>query len=338
MSDKAVVYLTRKVPEDGLAVLEEHCEVHVWPDPVEPSHERLVERVAELEADGLFCNVADIVDAAVMDASPNLRAIGTMSVGYDHIDLEAAAERGIAVGHTPGVLAETTADLGWALLMAGARRIVEAHQHVENDEWKTWGPTVLLGRDVHEATLGVVGLGRIGTEFARRAAGFDMEVLYSHTSPNEEAEADLAEYGIDAEYCELEELLDRSDFVSLHVPLLEDTYQLIGEAELERMNDDAILVNTARGEIVDTDALVNALETDEIRHAALDVSDPEPIGSDHPLMAHAPEKLTIAPHIGSASMETRSEMAVMTAENVLAGLRGETPPYSAFKDAGIEKN
>lgn len=336
MSETPVVYLTRKIPQDGLDVLEEHCAVHVWPDPVEPPHDRLVERLATLEADGLYCNVADTVDETVLDASPNLRAIGTISVGYDHIDLEAARERGIAVGHTPGVLAETTADLGWALLMAGGRRIVEAHDHVEDGEWKTWGPTVLLGRDVHEATLGVVGLGRIGTEFARRAAGFDMDVLYSHTSPNEEAEADLAEYGIDAEYCELEDLLERSDFVSLHVPLLEDTHHLIGEAELRRMNDEAVLVNTARGEIVETDALVRALEAGWIRHAALDVSDPEPLDPSHPLMAHAPEKLTIAPHIGSASTETRGEMAVMTAENILAGLRGETPPYCAFEDATLD--
>ena len=336
MSDQPVVYLTRTIPQDGLDVLEEHCEVYVWPDPVEPPHDTLVERLAELEADALFCNVADTVDEAVLDASPDLRAIGTISVGYDHIDLEAARERGIAVGHTPGVLAETTADLGWALLMAGARRIVEAHHHVRDDEWETWGPTVLLGRDVHEATLGIVGLGRIGTEFARRAAGFDMDVLYSHTSPNEEAEADLAEYGIDAEYCGLEGLLDRADFVSLHVPLLEDTHHLIGESELRRMDEKAVLVNTARGEVVDTDALVRALDSGWIRHAALDVTDPEPIGPEHPLMDHAPEKLTVTPHIGSASMETRSEMAVMTAENILAGLRGLTPPYSAFGDAGLE--
>ncbi len=335
MSEKPVVYLTREIPQDGLDLLERHCEVHVWPDPVEPSHERLIERLAELEADALYCNVADTVDEAVMDASPNLRAIGTISVGYDHIDLEAAEERGIAVGHTPGVLAETTADLGWALLMAGARRIVESHQRVEDGDWETWGPTVLLGRDVHEATLGVVGLGRIGTEFARRAAGFDMDVVYSHTSPNETAEADLADYGIDAEYCELDELLDRSDFVSLHVPLLEDTHRMIGEAELRRMDESAVLVNTARGEIVDTEALVAALEKGWIAHAALDVSDPEPLEPSHPLMDYAPEKLTITPHIGSASTETRSEMAVMTAENVLAGLRGETPPYDAFADAGL---
>ncbi len=333
MTDRPVVYVTRDIPQDGLDALEERCEVHVWPDPIEPSHEELVARLAETEADGLFCNVADIVDAEVMDASDSLRTIGTMSVGYDHVDLDAAIERDLTVGHTPGVLAETTADLGWALLMAAARRVVEAHQRVEADEWKTWGPTTLLGRDVHEATLGVIGLGRIGTEFARRAAGFDMDVCYVNRSPNEAAEADLADYGIDAEYCSLTEVLERSDFVSIHAPLTDETYQLIGEPELERMDDDAILVNTARGEIVDTDALVRALENDWIRHAALDVTDPEPIDSSHPLMEYAPEKLTIAPHIGSASVETRSEMAVMTAENILAGLDGERPPYSALVDA-----
>lgn len=334
MTDRPLVYVTREIPQDGLDALEERCAVQVWPEPVEPSHETLVERVAETDADALFCNVADTVDAEVMDAASDLRTIGTMSVGHDHIDLEAAVERDITVGHTPGVLAETTADLGWALLMAAARRVVEAHERVAAGEWETWGPTTLLGRDVHEATLGVIGLGRIGTEFARRAAGFDMDVRYVNRSPNEAAEADLADYGIDAEYSSLTEVLERSDFLSIHAPLTEETYQLIGEAELERMNNDAILINTARGEIVDTDALVDALENDWIRHAALDVTDPEPIDASHPLLEHAPEKVTVTPHIGSASIETRSEMAVMTAENILAGLDGSRPPYSALEDAG----
>lgn len=332
MGSDYVVYLTRDVPQTGLDILEDECEIHIWPEQVEPPYEHLVDTLADLQADALFCNVADTVDAAVMDASAKLKAIGTMSVGYDHIDLEAARNRGIAVGHTPGVLAETTADLAWALLMAGARRTVEAHQQVRDGEWETWGPMILLGRDVHDATLGVVGLGRIGTEFARRSAGFDMEVLYSHTNQHTAAEEDLAGYGIDATYVELDELLERADFVSLHVPLLEDTYQLIGEDELKRMDDDAILVNTARGEVIETDALITALENDWIRHVALDVSDPEPLKPDHPLMAYDPEKLTITPHIGSASTETRGKMAVMTAENIMAGLHGETPLHNVFDD------
>ncbi|QHS16692.1 D-glycerate dehydrogenase [haloarchaeon 3A1-DGR] len=336
MRDTPHVYVTREIPTAGLDRLEDECEVFIWDDPVAPPHDRLVERLADIEADGLFCNVADTVDAEVMDASPNLRAIATMSVGYDHIDLEAAAERDIAVGHTPGVLSETTADLAWTLLMAAARRVVEADRQVHDGEWNAWGPTVLLGRDVHDATLGVVGLGRIGTAFARRAAGFDMDVLYAHTSRNEVAESELAEYGIDAEYCPLEELLDRVDFLSLHVPLLDETEGLIGEDELRRLDDEAVLINTARGEVLDTDALDTALENGWIRHAALDVTDPEPLPPTHSLLRHAPEKLTVTPHIGSASIETRSEMAVMTANNLLAGLDGKTPPHSVRDDAGVK--
>lgn len=336
MHDGPRVYVTRRIPEAGMERLEAECAVSVWDGDTPPSKAHLVERLADLEAEGLFCNVADVVDADVIDASPNLRSIATMSVGYDHVDLAAAAERGVAVGHTPGVLSETTADLGWALLMAAARRVVEADRQVHDGEWDAWGPMILLGRDVHDATLGVVGLGGIGTAFARRAAGFDVDVCYAHTGRNETAEAELAEYGIDAEYCELPELLDRADFLSLHVPLREATEGMIGEAELRRLDDEAILVNTARGEVVDTSALDTALAEGWIRHAALDVTDPEPLPPDHPLLRHAPEKLTVTPHVGSASIETRNEMAVMTAGNLLAGLRGETPPHSALADAGDE--
>jgi len=335
MKEVPVVYLTREVPEEGINHLREQCKVVTWEESTPPPQDHLIDRLAELKVDGLFCNVSDEVDATVIDASPKLTAIGTMSVGYDHIDLKVAAERGIAVGHTPGVLSETTADLGWSLLMAGARRIVEANEQVHDGKWDTWGPKILLGRDVHDATLGVVGLGGIGTAFARRAAGFDMDVCYSHTSRSQESEAELAEYGIDARYCELPTLLEQSDFVSLHVPLLDDTYHLVAEEELQLMRDEAVLVNTARGEIVDTDALDTALEKGWIRHAALDVTDPEPIPSTHPLLRHAPEKLTITPHIGSASMQTRAKMAEMTSDNILAGLRGERPPNSALADAGL---
>jgi glyoxylate reductase len=336
MTGRESVYVTRDVPQEGIDRLEEAYEVVVWPEKTPPPRERLVERLAELEAVGLFCNVSDVVDAEVLEASPALRAIGTMSVGYDHVDLAAAADRGIPVGHTPGVLSETTADLAWALLMAAARRVVEADRYVHDGEWETWGPKILLGRDVHDATLGVVGLGGIGTALARRAAGFDMDVCYAHTGRNEEGEAELAEYGIDAEFSDLDDLLERADYVSLHVPLTEETTGMIGEPELRRMSENAVLVNTARGEVVDTDALDRALSEGWIRHAALDVTAPEPLPPDHPLLDHAPERLTVAPHIGSASVETRTEMSVMTAENLLAGLRGEPMPHSALRDAGVE--
>lgn len=336
MTGRQTVYLTRDVPQEGIDRLEEEHEVVVWPEETPPPRDELVERLAELEPEALFCNVSDVIDRAVIEASPALKVIGTMSVGYDHIDLEAAAEHDIPVGHTPGVLSETTADMAWALLMAAARRVVEADRYVHDGEWVTWGPKILLGRDVYDATLGVVGLGSIGTVFARRAAGFDMDVLYAATGRNEEREAELAEYGIDAEYTELDELLERSDYVSLHVPLNEETTGLIGEAELQSMSEDSVLVNTARGEVVDADALDRALSEGWIRHAAIDVTDPEPLPSTHPILEHAPEKLTVAPHIGSASVETRTEMAVMTAENILAGLRGERMPHSAIRDAGVE--
>jgi glyoxylate reductase len=336
MTGRQTVYLTRDVPQAGIDRLEEEYEVVVWPEATPPPRDVLVEQLAETEAEALFCNVSDVVDRAVIEASPALRVIGTMSVGYDHIDLEAAAEHDIPVGHTPGVLSETTADMAWALLMAGARRVVEADRYVHDGEWVTWGPKILLGRDVFDATLGVVGLGSIGTVFARRAAGFDMEVLYTATGRKEEREAELAEYGIDAEFCELDDLLERADYVSLHVPLNEETMGLIGEAELRAMSENSLLVNTARGEVVDADALDRALEEGWIRHAALDVTDPEPLPATHPLLEHAPERLTVAPHIGSASVETRTEMATMTAENILAGLDGETMPHSALRDAGVE--
>ena len=335
MAGRPTVYLTRDVMRAGIDPLEREHEVVVWEEPTPPPHERLVEALAEHEAVGLFCNVSDVVDEAVLDASPALRAVGTMSVGYDHIDLRAAAERGIAVGHTPGVLSETTADLAWALLMAGARRVVEADRHVHDGEWGAWGPMVLLGRDVHDATLGVVGLGGIGTAFARRAAGFEMEVLYTSRTRDEAAEASLADHGVEAEFCDLDALLERSDYVSLHVPLTEATRGLLGERELRLLGEDGVLVNTARGEVVDADALERALAEGWIRHAALDVTDPEPLPPDHPLLDHAPERLTVSPHIGSASVETRTEMAAMTAENLLAGLAGESVPHSALEHAGL---
>lgn len=336
MDDGPTVFVTREIPEAGIDRLESAgCEAVVWPGDPPPDRETLRETLDEHDAAGLFCMVTDDVDEAVIRASPNLRAVSTMSVGYDHIDLAAAAEYGVAVGHTPGVLSETTADLAWSLLTCCARRIVEAHDRVRDGEWQAWGPQVLTGQNIHESTLGIVGLGGIGTEVAKRAAGFDMDVQYSHTSRNRKTEAELAEYGVEATYVDEAELFATSDFVSLHVPLTEETHHLVGEAELRAMPDDAVLVNTARGKVVDSDALLTALENDWIRRAGLDTTDPEPLPPDHDLLAYEPEKLVVSPHIGSASVPTRRNMAVMTAENVIAPLRGEPPEYSALADAGI---
>lgn len=332
MPDKPVVYVTRKIPDAGLERLEDECEVHVWDGKLPPSKEHIIEQLAELEPDGLLCLLSDDIDGEVMDASPNLQVVSTFSVGYDHIDMGDAEDRDLPVGHTPGVLSETTADFAWSLLMTTARRTVEGHEYVMADEWETWGPKLLTGPDVHHATLGVIGMGNIGTEVAKRARGFDMEVLYSDVAQNEAAEAELAEYGLDVGYVDQDELLERSDFVSLHVPLFESTHHLIGEAEFQQMKEEAVLINTSRGPVVDPDALDTALENDWITRAGLDVTEPEPLPADHDLTGHIPEKLVVTPHIASASIQTRDKMATMAADNVLAGLAGEALPNSAHED------
>jgi glyoxylate reductase len=332
MTDPPTVYVTRPIPHAGLERLAAEVDLTVRDEKLPPRKSELVERLAEVQPDGLLCLLTDEVDGEVMDASPNLHALSTFSVGYDHIDMDAAEERGLPVGHTPGVLAETTADFAWALLMTAARRTVEANEYVMADEWETWGPTLLTGPDVHGATLGVVGFGDIGTTVARRAAGFDMDVLYTDTSRDEAVESELADLGVDLERVALDALLEASDFVTIHTPLTAETEGLIGERALRAMKDGAVLVNTARGPIVDTAALDTALENGWIERAALDVTDPEPLPADHEITRHVPEKLVLAPHIASASIGTRDEMARMAAENVLAGLAGEELPNSAVED------
>ena len=336
MADEPTVYVTREIPEIGLEMLREACEVHVWDGKLPPTKDHIIETLADLEADALLCLLSDDTDGEVMDASPDLEVVSTFSVGYDHVDLEAAAERGLPVGHTPGVLTDTTADFAWALLMTVARRTVEGYEYVLEDEWETWGPKLLTGPDVSGATLGVIGLGNIGYAVAKRAAGFDMEVLYSDVDRWEDREAELRDRGVDITYVDQDEVLARSDFVSVHVPLMDATHHLISEAELRTMREDAILVNNSRGPVIDTDALDTALEAGWIRAAALDVTDPEPMRADHPLLRHEPERLIVTPHIASASIQTRDKMAEMAAANVLAGVKGEPLPTSALEDAGLE--
>jgi glyoxylate reductase len=332
MSDP-VVYVTREIPDAGLDPLEAETEMHVWDGKLPPEKDHIIERLDELEADGLVCLLTDETDGEVMDASPNLEVVSTFSVGYDHVDIEDAMERDLAVGHTPGVLSDTTADFAWALLMTAARRTVEGSEYVLADEWETWGPKLLTGPDVSGATLGIVGLGNIGSTVARRTAGFDMEVLYTDPERKEDVEADLErEYGVNAQFVDKAELLERSDFVTLHVPLMAPTRGYISEDELRAMKDSAVLINTSRGPVVDTEALDKALEEDWIERAGLDVTDPEPLPGEHDITRHVPEKLVVAPHIASASIETRDEMARMAAENMLAGLGGEELPNSAIED------
>lgn len=333
MPNESTVYVTRALPTPGVELLEESSDVEVWTEKTPPSKEHIIDRLTDLEADGLVCLLTDDIDAAVMDASPNLDVISTYSVGYDHVDLDAAADRGIAVGHTPGVLTGTTADFTWSVLATCARRTVEGYEYVQDDKWETWQPELLTGPDLHGATLGIVGLGNIGAAVARRASGFDMSVLYSDIERHEEIEESLADAGVDITYVDQEEVFAGGDFVSVHVPLFESTRGLVGEDELRSMQESAVLINTSRGPVVDTDALVKALEEDWIERAGLDVTDPEPLPADHELLEYAPEKLVVTPHLASASIETRREMAEMAAENALAGLKDEPLPNSAIEDA-----
>jgi len=315
---KPRVFVTRKIPAAGLERLRERCDVAVWEAPTPVPREALLEEAAK--AEGLLTLLSDRIDAEVLAAAPHLRAISQYAVGYDNIDVAAATARGIPVGNTPDVLTEATADLAFALLMAAARRVVAGVDNVRAGEWVTWGPEILLGRDVWGATLGIVGLGRIGQAMARRGRGFGMRVLYAgpHRKP-------AAESALDARYAPLDELLAQSDYVSLHCPLTPETEGLIGAAALQRMPSHAMLINTARGKVVQTAALLQALREGWIAGAALDVTDPEPIPAGHPLVAQP--NCIITPHIGSASVAARTEMAEVAAENLLAGLRGERMPF-----------
>jgi glyoxylate reductase len=317
--NKPKVFVTRIIPEGGLEMVRETCDAEIWPDELPPPREVLLDKVRGI--DGLLSLLTDRVDGELLDAAgPQLKVVSNYAVGYDNVDVQAATARGIPVGNTPGVLTETTADMAFSLLMAAARRIVEGADYVRAGKWRTWGPKLLLGHDVHGATLGLVGMGRIGQAMARRAAGFDMRILYFDPY----CDADKAPFDGVAVRCSLDELLAEADFVSLHVPLTTDTHHLVGADVLGKMKPTAVLVNTSRGPVVDSDALYDALKAGTIAYAALDVSDPEPLPGDHKLLTLA--NCLVVPHIASASHATRTRMAVMAAENLLAGLRGKRPP------------
>lgn len=320
--DKPRVFVTRVIPDGGLDLLQPACDVEIWEGDLPPSREVLLEKVRGV--DGLLCLLTDPVDADVMEAAgPGLKVVSNYAVGFDNVDVGAATERGIPVGHTPGVLTETTADMAFALLMAAARRLIEGADYIKAGKWRTWEPMSCLGYDVHGATLGIVGMGRIGQGMARRAMGFDMRTLY-YDPYCDETKGPFE--GVDLR-CSLDELLAEADFVSLHVPLTEDTHHLVDADALDRMKPTAVLINTARGPVVDSDALYDALVEGKISYAALDVTDPEPLPADHKLLTLS--NCLVVPHIASASWATRTRMAVMAAENLLAGLRGERLPNCA---------
>ena len=271
--------------------------------------------------DGALTLLTDHIDGAVLDRHPNLKVVSNLAVGYDNIDVPAATERGVLVCNTPDVLTNATADHTWALLLAMARRIPESMEYVRDDKWKTWGPLLLLGQEVSGATIGIIGLGRIGKEVAKRASGFGMRVLAF--DPYQDAEF-AAKHNV--EYVDLATILQESDFITLHVALTDETRHLIGADELAAMKPTAILINASRGPVVDTDALVDALNAGEILAAALDVTDPEPLRADHPLVSMA--NCIVVPHTASATVQTRDSMAELAARNLIAGLNGERPPAS----------
>jgi glyoxylate reductase len=325
------IFVTRPIADPAIRRLAAGARVDLWDDEMPPPPSEL--RVRARQADGVLSMVTDRFDAATIRALPRLRVISNLAVGVDNVDLAAATRAGVAVGHTPGILTETTADLAFALLMAAARRITEGDRYVRGGRWRTWGPKVLLGRDVHGATLGIIGWGAIGQAMARRAAGFGMRVLYLSrrgaarparaAGQRASAKADVAV----AEPRSLRRLLAESDFVSLHVPLTATTRHLIGPAELSLMKRTAILINTARGAIVDQQALAGALRAGRLAGAGLDVTDPEPIDARDVLL-RAPN-VVITPHIGSASHATRLRMAELAVDNLIDVFEGRRPRHCA---------
>ncbi len=319
------VFVTRLIFQEALDLLGAVAEVRVWPEETPPPYETL--RAEAREAAGLFSLLTDRIDAPLLDGAPRLRVVSNMAVGYDNIDVAAASRRGVYVGNTPGVLTETTAEFAFALLLSFARRVPEAQRMVREGRWKTWAPMALLGSDLRHATLGIVGLGRIGRTVAAMARGFDMRVVYHSRARRPDVEERL---GIDYAPT-LEELLRQADYVSLHVPLNAETRHLIGEAQLRAMRSNAVLINTARGEVVDQRALRRALDAGWIGGAALDVADPEPMAPDDPLL-EMPNVL-VTPHIASASRATRLKMAMMAARNIVDVLEGRPPTHCVNAEA-----
>ena len=314
---KPKVFVTRTIPEKGFAIVREFCHVDLWPEELPPGRDDLLKRVRGI--DGLLCLLTDKIDGEVMDAAgPHLKVISNHAVGFDNIDVPAATARKIPVGNTPDVLTDATADFAFALMMAVARRIPEAERYVQAGKWKTWGPMTLLGVDIKGATLGLVGFGRIGKAVARRALGFDMRVIYydpGEKKPSPELKATRVDF---------ETLLEESDFISLHTPLTPDTRYLIDSEALSKMKPNAVLVNTARGPIVEPEALYEALKEKRIFGAGLDVTDPEPLPPDSPLLTL--DNVIIVPHVASASTSSREQMSRMAAQNLVAGLKGEHLP------------
>ena len=319
--DRPRAFVTRQIFPEAVELIERAAQVEVWPSERPPNREELAGKIAS--CDGVLTNIMDRLDASLLEGATRLKVISQLAVGLDNIDVAEASRRGILVGNTPGVLAKATADLGFALLMSAARRVSESERWVRAGRWEmAFHPMYWLGVDVHEATLGIVGLGQIGLEMAKRGLGFGMKIIYYSRNRKPDLEQ---RYGL--EYVAADTLFGSADFVSLHVPLTPETRHFIGERELRMMKPTAVLVNLARGPVVDGEALYTALSENWIRAAALDVTDPEPIPLDHPLLTL--DNLVISPHIGSASLTSRREMCLLAARNLVAGLEGQRLEHCA---------
>ena len=318
MAVKPKVFVTRVLPEVGLKKIREACDAEVWADALPPPYAVLRQKVAA--GDGLVALLTDKIDAALLDAAPRLKVVSNFAVGFNNIDVPACTARGVAVGNTPGVLTDATADMAFALLIAATRRVVEGHQYTLANRWKTWEPLGHLGQDLAGKTVGIVGMGRIGFAMAKRChGGWGMQVLYHDVYRSEAAERELGARQVD-----FETLLRESDFISLHADLNEKTRGLFGAAQFKQMKRSAVLVNTARGPLVDQKALAEALKAGTIFAAGLDVTDPEPPAPDDPLLKLP--NAVVAPHIASATVGTRNAMAEICADNLIAGVTGQDLP------------
>jgi len=315
---KPKVYVTRHLPEIALRELTAVCDVEIWDKEFPPSYETILENLADKA--GILCLLTDRIDAELINVAPDLKVISQCAVGYDNIDVPAATARGIVVGNTPGVLTAATADFTFTLLMAAARRVGEAIDYIRAGKWETWGLTTLLGQEIYGTTLGLIGFGRIGQAVARRAQGFNMQVLYYDTNRQVDLESKLG-----VAYRDFSQLLVESDFISIHVDLNPETVGLIGAREFRLMKTSAILINTSRGPVVDPESLYHALKNEQIAYAALDVTDPEPLPQNHQLLSLS--NLIVAPHIASATVTSRTLMAQMAVRNLIAGVLGEKLPY-----------
>ena len=316
------IFVTRKIPEPGLEILREEHEIEVFPYNRIPTKEEIIKRLKD--KDGLLCLLSDPIDSEVINFEPRLRMIASYAVGYDNIDVKAATKRGIPVSNTPGVLTDATAEMAWALIFSVARRVVQADKFTRAGKFIGWGPMLMLGQDVANKTLGIVGAGRIGTAVALKSKGFNMKVLYASGHSNKTLDQKL-----NAKKVDLSELIKESDFISFHVPLTDKTRHLIGEKELKMMKKTAVLINTSRGPVIDEKALVKALKEKWIFGAGLDVYEHEPKVTDE---LKKLDNVVLQPHSASATVNSRTKMAIIAAENMIVGLKGEIPPNCVNKE------